>query len=171
MKTSWENKAARAVWYILSPWTWVLLVLGRQVLKVMLRLCSHATRESTDKCMHMKQLPACGNLRIPDAAAYSGTGVTCTSAFDDMQNLCVESGALSLNWHPLQTLNSWVVFWLHRSIMRSLRKRLAKAVIIDCLCTECLVLWTAPSPPWQWNRHPWAVVSLRERCESTWGSA
>lgn len=75
IKPSYENKAARAVWYVLSPCVWVLMVLGSQVPKVMLRLCSCATPGTADECMHMTQPRACWNCRISDAAADQGIGI------------------------------------------------------------------------------------------------
>lgn len=56
------------------PCTWVLMVLGRQVLKAILRSCSCATLGSADECMHTQQLRACWNCRMSDASVDQGIG-------------------------------------------------------------------------------------------------
>lgn len=97
-----------------SPCTWVLMVLGRQVLKVMLRSCSRAALGSADERMYTQQLRACWNCRVSDAAADQGIGnYLHINIWEAMA-----CRALLLNWHPPQTLNSWLAFWCHRSMMR-----------------------------------------------------
>lgn len=140
------------------------MVLGRQALKAVLRSCSHAILEPADKCMPIKWWRACGNCRISDASAEPG--IKTNRHINDWEALTCGNYVWRAEPFPLiaslQTLNSQVAFWCRRSMVRSLRKQQARAVIATA-CTQNA--WLCGHLHWLDGATDTkrAVVSLQER--------